>query len=86
MFKRIFWLSTGLTIGFGSSMWLMRAVRRTVERFTPQRLTHDAVAGAKSVGTELKAALDEGRVAMREREVELRAGIGRRSAPRAQSD
>jgi hypothetical protein len=86
MFKRLFWLSTGLTIGFGSSVWVMRALRRTVERLTPQRLTHDAVAGARSVGTELKAALDEGREAMREREAELRAEIGRRSILRAQSD
>jgi hypothetical protein len=86
MFKRLFWLGTGLTVGFGSSVWLMRAVRRTVERFTPQRLTHDAVAGARSVSTELKAALDEGRDAMRQREAELRAEIGRRTALRAQSD
>jgi hypothetical protein len=86
MFKRLFWLSTGLTIGFGSSLWLMRAVRRTVERLMPQRLTQDAVAGARSVGSELKAALDEGREAMRAREAELRAEIGRRTALRAQSD
>ncbi len=86
MFKRLFWLSTGLAAGFGSSFWLMRTVRRTIERLTPQRLTQDAVAGARSVGTELKAALDEGRLAMREREAELRAQIDRRTASRAQSD
>jgi hypothetical protein len=79
VFKRLFWLSTGLAAGFGSSFWLMRTVRRTVERFTPQRLTQDAVAGARTVGTELRAALDEGRVAMRQREAELRAGIERRT-------
>ena len=79
MFKRLFWLSVGLTGGFGSSFWLMRTVRRTVERFTPQRLSQDAVAGARSVGAELKAALDEGRTAMRQREAELRAESERRS-------
>jgi hypothetical protein len=79
VFKRLFWLSTGLAAGFGSSFWLMRTVRRTVERFTPQRLTQDAVAGARTVGTELREALDEGRVAMRQREAELRAGIERRT-------
>ncbi len=79
MFKRLFWLSVGLTAGFGSSFWLMRTVRRTVERLTPQRLTQDAVAGARSVGAELRAALDEGRTAMRQREAELRAEMERRT-------
>ena len=79
MFKRLFWLSVGLTAGFGSSFWLTRTVRRIVERLTPQRLSQDAVAGARSVGAEVKAAVDEGRTAMRQREVELRAEIARRS-------
>ena len=79
MFKRLFWLTTGLTIGFGTSFWLMRTVRRTVERFTPERLSQDVVSGARSVGAELRAALDEGREAMREREAELRAEIERRT-------
>jgi hypothetical protein len=75
VFKRLFWF----TLGCGSSLWLMRTVRRTVERFTPQRLTQDAVAGARSVGTEIRAALDEGREAMRQREAELRAEVARRT-------
>jgi hypothetical protein len=79
VFKRLLWLSIGLTAGFGSSFWLMRTVRRTVERFTPQRLSQDVVSGARSVGTEVRAALDEGRVAMRQREAELRAEIERRT-------
>ncbi len=79
MFKRLFWLTVGLTIGYGTSFWLMRTVRRTVERLTPERLGRDAVEGAKSFGAELKAALDDGRAAMREREAELRAQIERRT-------
>jgi len=77
--KRLFWLTLGLGVGFGTSFRLMRAVRRTVERFAPERVTSDAVAGARSVGAELKAALDEGRAAMRDREAELRAEIARRT-------
>ena len=79
MFKRLFWLTVGLTIGFGTSFWLMRTVRRTVERLTPERLTQDVMNGARSLTAELKAALDEGRAAMREREAELRAEIERRT-------
>ena len=76
MFKRLLWF----TIGCGSSLWVMRKMRKTVERLAPQRLTQDALAGARSAGAELKAALDEGRVAMREREAELRAEIARRTS------
>ncbi len=75
MFKRALWFS----IGCGSSLWVMRTVRRTVERLTPHRLTQDAVAGARSAINELKAALAEGRQAMRDREAELRAEIARRT-------
>ena len=79
MFKRLFWLTVGLAIGLGTSFWVMRTVRRTVERLTPERLADDVVAGARLVGGELKAALEEGRTAMREREAELRAEIERRT-------
>ena len=41
--------------------------------------TVSAKAGAKSAGAELMAALNEGRMAMREREAELRAEIARRT-------
>jgi hypothetical protein len=75
VFKRLFWF----ILGCASSLWVMRTVRRTVERLTPHRLTQDAVAGAKSAGAELRAALDEGRQAMREREAELRAELARRA-------
>ena len=76
MFKRLLWF----TIGCASSLWVMRTVRKTVERLAPQRLTQDAVAGARSAGAELKAAVAEGRMAMREREAELRAGLARRTS------
>ena len=75
MFKRALWFS----IGCGSSLWVMRTVRRTLERLTPHRLTQDAIAGARSATNEVKAAIDEGRQAMREREAELRAEIARRT-------
>jgi hypothetical protein len=75
VFKRVLWFS----IGCASSLWVMRTVRRTLERLAPHRLTQDAVAGARTAGAELKAALNEGRMAMREREAELRAEIARRT-------
>lgn len=82
MFKRLFWLTVGLTLGSSGSFWVMRKLRRAVERLTPERLTQDVLTGARSVGADLRAALDDGRTGMREREVELRAEIERRQAAR----
>lgn len=82
MFKRLFWLTVGLTLGSTGSLWVMRKVRRTIERFAPERLSQDVVTGARSFGAEMRAAVDEGRSGMRQREGELRAELERRRATR----
>lgn len=79
MFKRLFWLTVGLTLGSSGSFWLMRKVRRAVDRLAPERLTQDVLSGARSVGSDLRAALNDGRTGMRERETELRAELERRA-------
>ena len=85
MFKRIFWLAIGLGLGFGMSFWFMRFVRETVERYKPERVSQDLAGAISKLGDDLRAAVTEGRLAMREREEELRAEVdsarsGRRSA------
>ena len=77
MFKRLFWLTVGLTLGFGSSFWLMRTVRRAVARLTPERVAKDVATRARSLGADVRAALDDGRAGMRQREAELQAEIVR---------
>lgn len=62
MFKRLFWLTVGGIAGFSGSYWIQRRVKQTVDRFAPDNLQADA-----------KAAVVEGRSAMKEREAELRA-------------
>jgi ribosomal protein L34 len=79
VFKRLFWLAIGTGLGFGLSFWLARFVRTTVERYTPERVSGDLAAALRRVGSELRAATNEGREAMREREAELRESLtGRR--------
>ena len=73
MFKRLFWLCTGVGFGFGSSFWVMRAVRRTVDRYRPTRVV------ARLEG-DVRAAVSEGRIAMREREAALRSARAARSS------
>ena len=78
MFKRLFWLMVGIGFGFGLSFWLTRVVRQTVERYSPERLSSDLGEAMRALGADLRAAVAEGREAMREREQELRADMAAR--------
>ena len=82
MFKRLFWLMVGIGFGFGISFWVTRAVRQTVERYSPERVSGDVADGLKRIGADLRAAVSEGRQAMREREAELRSELETRQAVR----
>jgi hypothetical protein len=66
VFKRLFWLVTGVGFGFGSSFWVMRALRRTIDRYRP-------TAVVSRIEGDVRAAVAEGRTAMKEREAELRS-------------
>lgn len=80
MFKRLFWLMVGAGFGFGVSFWLMRFFRDTVARYAPQRLSSDLAGAVRQLGTDVRAAVAEGRAAMREREAELRAQLDGRGS------
>lgn len=75
MFRRLFWLIVGAGFGFGVSFWLMRFVRETAARYAPERVSADLADAIKSLGGDLRAAVAEGREAMREREAELRSEV-----------
>jgi len=75
VFRRLFWLVIGAGFGFGVSFWLMRFVRETAARYTPERVSADLADALKGLGSDLRAAVAEGREAMREREAELRADV-----------
>jgi hypothetical protein len=75
VFRRLFWLLVGAGFGFGVAFWLMRFVRSTVERWSPERVSSDLAGALRSFGDDLREAVAEGREAMREREAELRAEL-----------
>ena len=79
MFKRLFWLVVGAGFGFGVSFWLMRFVRSTVERYSPERVSGDLADAMRSFGADIRAAVAEGREGMRERESALRADLEARA-------
>jgi hypothetical protein len=77
VFRRLFWLIMGAGFGFGVSFWMMRFVRETAARYTPERVSADLTGAIKGLGTDIRAAVADGRAAMAEREAELRAELDR---------
>ena len=77
MFRRLFWLVMGAGFGFGLSFWITRTVRETMKRYTPEQVSSDLAGALKGLGTDLRAAVAEGREAMIEREAEIRAELER---------
>jgi hypothetical protein len=73
LFRRLFWLGTGASVGFGGAMWIRARVRRAVARVMPDRVAADAADSARRAGTNVRDAFSEGRTAMRTREAELRS-------------
>jgi len=97
MMKRVFWTSTGYVLGLGSSVWVQRRVRRTVERYTPEQMrrqvadrTRDMTDRARRAVIDLREAAIEGREAMRDSEMSLNAEFDRRprhsGQPRSMDD
>jgi hypothetical protein len=75
--RRLFWLVIGMALGLGASFWIMRFVRETAARYTPERVSADLADAVRGLGADVRAAIADGKVAMREREAELRAELGR---------
>lgn len=75
MLRRLTWLVVGAGFGFGMAVWLSRFLREIAERYSPESVAGRAVDSVSDAGATLREALSEGRVAMREREVELRAEL-----------
>lgn len=84
MFKRLFWLAIGLGLGFGMSFWLMRFIRETVDRYRPERVSQDLAGAISKLGDDLRSAVREGRMAMAEREEELRTEVDAARSARKQ--
>jgi len=75
VFKRLFWLTMGMTVGFGTSLWFYRTVKETVSRFAPERVVDDLSRTVRNLRGDARAALAEGRRTMHQTEAELRAEL-----------
>ena len=75
MLKRLFWLMIGLGFGVGMSFFVTRAVRDRIARFSPDNLAAELARALRDLGSDVRAAVSEGREAMRQREAQLRAEV-----------
>lgn len=75
MFRRMFWFGLGAGLGFGSAYWFTRWIRDTASRYAPERVSAQVSTAVRGLGEDLKAAVSEGRSAMRRREAELRGEL-----------
>lgn len=78
MFKRLFWLTVGMAIGFGTSFWMYRLMRQMLDRYRPEQVADSVARTLRGLRDDVRAALAEGREAMRQAEADLRADLGSR--------
>lgn len=78
MFKRLRWMVMGASMAATGSVYVKRRVKRFLRTHTPPEIANRA---AQQARTELRAAVIEGKEAMRQREAELRAEVHRRTKP-----
>lgn len=72
MIRRLFWTSVGVVLGMGATVWLLRLLRIRVLDTTPGGVALQVGGSLRRLGEDLRDAVDEGRLAMEEREAELR--------------
>ena len=75
VFKRVFWMGTGVAVGAGSAFWAKRRIEQAVQQLMPDQVADRAATSARDLGRNVRDAAAEGRAAMREREAELRAQV-----------
>lgn len=79
MFKRLFWLVVGISVGAALVLRLQRSLRRRTDRLRPERMADDLASALRELGVDLRKALEEGRTAMAQREAELREQLDTRT-------
>ncbi|MDG2263086.1 MAG: hypothetical protein P8N50_12190 [Actinomycetota bacterium] len=75
MIKRLIWLGVGAAIGASGSYLANRRVREIVERYAPEEVRHRVQDRVRTAGGHVGTALSDGRVAMREREAQLKGRV-----------
>ena len=73
--KRLFWMGVGAAAGASGTVWAQRKVRGHIDDLGADQVVSAAGRGVRTVGRTVRSALNEGRVGMAERELELRGRL-----------
>lgn len=73
MFKRLWWMTIGIGLGFGSSLWIQRSVKRAARRYVPPVVSRHLGRVARRATIDLQALADEVRIGVHQAERELNA-------------
>ena len=84
--KRLFWLTVGYGVGLGTSWYASKKVKEAARRYTPEGLVERVGDTVSQTSGRVRAAVSEGRAAMRERERELRGATAQPRAARRGDD
>jgi hypothetical protein len=74
--RRVFWSMLGIGIGAVVGVAAVRWAGRTKQRLSPPNLAREASSAGAALADRFRDAVEEGRIAMEEREAELRAELG----------
>lgn len=83
MIKRLTWFTMGAVSGAVATLWALSVARARARALAPAQVAAAVSARARSRLDDVRDALFEARLAMREREAELRAGLDGDAAERS---
>jgi hypothetical protein len=73
--RRLFWVALGLGAGAASAIIASRFVRKQTAKVAPATLAREARGGMLDLARLVSESINEGKVAMQQRELELRSGL-----------
>ena len=73
--KRLFWMGVGAAAGASGTVWAQRKVRSQLDELGADAVVSAAGKGVRTVGRTVRAAINEGRTGMAEREIELKGRL-----------
>jgi hypothetical protein len=79
VFKRLFWLTVGISVGVYGVLRTQRSLRRRAGRLRPESMATEVTTALRELRVDLRKAIDEGRSAMSLREAELREQLDART-------
>ena len=77
MLKRLRWFLMGAVTGVAATVWALAYGRSKVQELTPAHVAGELASKARTRLNDVRDASFEGRLAMREREAELRTELDR---------